>query len=183
MYTFRISLINLKSKCFPKTDPYLLAFSLRKNVAALCSLKRDPSDLQAVHGIRFVNAFLLVVFPQINGTLLRSVCESHTNDRIPWPIVDGHRSSSGHLHRCLLDVQRTADSLFDNWKTAAKAADAPVPRIRRSNDAHRSHFGSSDLVLHVHSAESIVGSPVESGGWSACGYLQAALVEKYAIHS
>lgn len=38
-----------------------MAFSLRKNVRSLCSLKRDPSDIQAVHGIRFVNAFLLVV--------------------------------------------------------------------------------------------------------------------------
>lgn len=30
-------------------------------MSALCSLKRDPNDIQAVHGIRFLNAFLLVV--------------------------------------------------------------------------------------------------------------------------
>lgn len=43
------------------TDPWLVAFSLRKNVNALCSLKRDPSDIQSIHGIRFLNALLLVV--------------------------------------------------------------------------------------------------------------------------
>lgn len=42
-------------------DGYVLAFSLRKNANQLLSTKRSPSDIEVVHGIRFVNAVMLLI--------------------------------------------------------------------------------------------------------------------------
>ncbi|KAK4880106.1 hypothetical protein RN001_008252 [Aquatica leii] len=39
----------------------LVAFSLRKNVSALFSTERTTNDIESVHGIRFINAFMLVI--------------------------------------------------------------------------------------------------------------------------
>lgn len=39
----------------------MTTFSLKKNVASLVSLKREGSDIPSVHGIRFINALMLVV--------------------------------------------------------------------------------------------------------------------------
>ncbi|KAF5287571.1 hypothetical protein FQA39_LY15900 [Lamprigera yunnana] len=40
---------------------FLVAFSFRKNVSALMSVQRSPHDIEAAHGIRFVNAIMLVI--------------------------------------------------------------------------------------------------------------------------
>ena len=39
----------------------LLSFSLPKNWKALVSTKRSPDDIESVHGIRFLNAIMLVL--------------------------------------------------------------------------------------------------------------------------
>lgn len=36
-------------------------FSLKRNVEQLISLKRAPDDIESVHGIRMINAIMLVI--------------------------------------------------------------------------------------------------------------------------
>ncbi|EFA13376.2 hypothetical protein TcasGA2_TC010604 [Tribolium castaneum] len=40
---------------------WMVAFSLRKNWTTLVTIKRSSDDIEAIHGIRFLNAFLLVL--------------------------------------------------------------------------------------------------------------------------
>ncbi|GLV41432.1 drop dead [Carabus blaptoides fortunei] len=40
---------------------YLMAFSLKKNITSLISLKRSEGDIASVHGIRFLNAIMLIM--------------------------------------------------------------------------------------------------------------------------
>lgn len=42
------------------TDERLIVFSLKKNLKALFSLKRPQGDISSVHGIRFLNALMLL---------------------------------------------------------------------------------------------------------------------------
>ncbi|KAF5307726.1 hypothetical protein FQR65_LT06597 [Abscondita terminalis] len=67
----------------------LLAFSLRKNMAALLSTKRTSSDIESVHGIRFINAFMLVIshksmalffIPYVNRTNMSEIMGQ------PWSV-------------------------------------------------------------------------------------------------
>ncbi|KAK5647056.1 hypothetical protein RI129_005520 [Pyrocoelia pectoralis] len=67
-----------------------VAFSLKKNLSALFSTKRPPNDIEAVHGIRFINAFMLVIshksmalffIPYVNRTGM-----SETMGK-PWTVV------------------------------------------------------------------------------------------------
>lgn len=53
----------LMSFCFKwiPSDELLVSFSLWKNTKALFSLERNPSDLSTIHGIRFINAALLLI--------------------------------------------------------------------------------------------------------------------------
>ncbi|KAL5276597.1 hypothetical protein ACFFRR_002050 [Megaselia abdita] len=44
----------------PKPNEWLTAFSLYKNSKWLFSTKSAPGDIEAVHGIRFINAFMLL---------------------------------------------------------------------------------------------------------------------------
>lgn len=59
-----------------------LAFSLRKNVKQLVSMKRSTDDIEVLHGIRFVNAVMLLVahkcmalmfVPYVNRTQMSEV--------------------------------------------------------------------------------------------------------------
>jgi hypothetical protein len=43
------------------TSPAVLAFSLKKNVLKLVSLERGEGDIATVHGIRALNAFMLIL--------------------------------------------------------------------------------------------------------------------------
>lgn len=79
------SILNIKNT---STDPWLVAFSLRKNVLALFSLDRDSSDIQSIHGIRFLNACLLMVShksmalffdPYVNRTQMAEVGRIRAN--------------------------------------------------------------------------------------------------------
>lgn len=51
----------MNNNSFRFADDVLVAFSLWKNTKALISLKRDPSDIGPIHGIRLINAILLVL--------------------------------------------------------------------------------------------------------------------------
>lgn len=60
----------------------MIAFSLRKNYNSLMSTSRSPNDLRAVHGIRFLNALMLILahksialffIPYINRTRMSEV--------------------------------------------------------------------------------------------------------------
>lgn len=42
-------------------DELLVSFSLWKNAKALFNLDRNPSDVSTIHGIRFINAALLLI--------------------------------------------------------------------------------------------------------------------------
>ncbi|KAL1513441.1 hypothetical protein ABEB36_002852 [Hypothenemus hampei] len=42
-------------------NQYITSFSLAKNITSLFIIKKSPGDLQAVHGIRMINAILLVL--------------------------------------------------------------------------------------------------------------------------
>lgn len=46
---------------FHVLDEPLTAFSLLKNAKSLLSMKRETGDISTLHGIRFVNAFLLLM--------------------------------------------------------------------------------------------------------------------------
>lgn len=46
---------------FISSGEWLTTFSLKKNVSSLLSLKREGSDIPSVHGIRFINAAMLVI--------------------------------------------------------------------------------------------------------------------------
>lgn len=41
-------------------DELVLAFSLKKNVSSLFSLNQTEDDIKSVHGIRFLNALMLL---------------------------------------------------------------------------------------------------------------------------
>ncbi|KAG4077902.1 hypothetical protein HA402_013836 [Bradysia odoriphaga] len=71
-------------------NPWLVAFSLRKNLRATFNLKRAPNDIECIHGIRFFNAFLLMVShksmaiffdPYINRTQLSEALGQ------PWTVL------------------------------------------------------------------------------------------------
>lgn len=97
--------------------------------------------------------------------------------------MDSDWSGGGHLHRCVLAVQRTADVLLDNWSTATEPIDAPGARVRWSNHATGTNVGSANPVLYVHFAQSCVGTTMEPSGKSSCRHMQRSLVEKFAFHS
>lgn len=72
------------------SDPWLVAFSIRKNLRATFNLKRTPGDIESIHGIRFFNAFLLMVShksmaiffdPYINRTQLSETLGQ------PWTVL------------------------------------------------------------------------------------------------
>jgi hypothetical protein len=61
------------------------AFSLRKNALALFNLSRSTDDIESVHGVRAVNALLLLVAhksmalffnPYLNRTVMTEVLNS-----------------------------------------------------------------------------------------------------------
>ncbi|XP_018325878.1 nose resistant to fluoxetine protein 6 [Agrilus planipennis] len=45
----------------PGTSEWLLCFSFRKNVKTLFSTKRPSNDIEAIHGVRFLNALCLIM--------------------------------------------------------------------------------------------------------------------------
>ena len=62
-----------KKICSPNffLDDWLVIFSLIKNTKEIISLKEDPNDIKSVHGIRFVNAMLLVFAHKIMAELFK----------------------------------------------------------------------------------------------------------------
>lgn len=65
-------------------DDCVLAFSLRKNFQQLVSMKRSTNDIEVLHGIRFINAFMLLIahkcmalmfVPYVNRTQMSEVWE------------------------------------------------------------------------------------------------------------
>lgn len=42
------------------SDEWLLAFSVTRNVQELLNVDENPNDIQTVHGIRFLNAIVLM---------------------------------------------------------------------------------------------------------------------------
>lgn len=70
-------------------DELLVSFSLMKNSKALFSLQRDPADISTIHGIRFLNAALLLLShksmalfynPHVNRTRMVEVCFTNENN-------------------------------------------------------------------------------------------------------
>lgn len=51
----------LMTLIFNFTDEWITAFSIVKNTKNIFSLKREPGDISAMHGIRFLNAYLLII--------------------------------------------------------------------------------------------------------------------------
>ena len=72
--------------CEPGTHEKLIqSFSLRKNVLALFSMSRSPGDIESIHGIRAINAVLLLIAhkcmalffnPYLNRTVMAEVSHS-----------------------------------------------------------------------------------------------------------
>lgn len=59
---FRIFNVEKRPRAFEIIlDEWIVAFSLRKNVITLISTKRSADDIEAVHGIRFLNAIMLLL--------------------------------------------------------------------------------------------------------------------------
>lgn len=65
------------------SDPWLTVFSLTRNTKEIFKLERDRNDISSVHGIRFLNALMLIVShktmallfnPYINRTAMAEVC-------------------------------------------------------------------------------------------------------------
>lgn len=54
-------LMHTRFFCFPPVGNSYTAFSLSKNIKSLMSMRRDPGDISTIHGIRFLNAFLLLL--------------------------------------------------------------------------------------------------------------------------
>lgn len=68
----------------------LFAFSLRRTVKSLFSLNRAEGDIASVHGIRFLNAFMLIVahkslavffIPYVNRTIMTEIIGK------PWTVL------------------------------------------------------------------------------------------------
>lgn len=68
------------------------AFSLRKNAVALFSLSRSTDDIESVHGVRAINALLLLVAhkcmafffnPYTNRTVMTEVRFIYVSDFSP----------------------------------------------------------------------------------------------------
>lgn len=126
-------------------DELLVSFSLWKNSKALFSLDRSPSDVSTIHGIRFINAALLLIShksmavfynPYINrtkmievkfnpsfeifgGTLtkfkLKRNCKKLCEFSGHWRVYISDCKSSSHLYRCLYNVERSFDVLCHYW--------------------------------------------------------------------
>lgn len=50
----------LINSIFPFLDEWLIAFSLDKNLRWLFNTSSSPDDIEAVHGLRLLNAILLL---------------------------------------------------------------------------------------------------------------------------
>lgn len=75
---------------FFSADEWFTTFSLKKNGKALFSLKRDPDDIPCIHGIRFVNAMMLILAhksmalffqPYVNRTEMTEILGQ------PWTVI------------------------------------------------------------------------------------------------
>lgn len=111
-----------------------MAFSLRKNLKSLLSLERPENDIASVHGIRFLNAFMLIAAhksmalffnPYINRVEMSEVNNisspsSSSASSSPTtlnfvcfvgfgPAVERDRPSGKSIHRSFHNVEWNAD--------------------------------------------------------------------------
>lgn len=71
-------------------DPWLVAFSIRKNLKATFNLKRAPNDIESIHGIRFLNAFLLLVSHKSMAIFFNPyINRTHLSETLgqPWTVL------------------------------------------------------------------------------------------------
>lgn len=189
-------------------DDVLVAFSLWKNTKALISLKRDPSDIGPIHGIRLINAILLVlshktmaVFfnPHVNRTAMIEV-SANSITRCIWSLdrwfdfcfdfIAGFGSIYFRDWTCRSTIygrissdERIADILCNHWQSATQTITTSVPGICWPIHADCADFWCIDSLLHVHFANYRVRSAVEFSCQPTCRKLQTVLVAEFAFHS
>ncbi|KAB0797842.1 hypothetical protein PPYR_08835 [Photinus pyralis] len=82
--------INIAPIDFIISAKLYVAFSLKKNLSALFSTRRSSDDIEALHGIRFINAFMLVIshksmasffVPYVNRTSMSEIMGK------PWTVI------------------------------------------------------------------------------------------------
>lgn len=202
--------INCNNSHLRFTDDLMVAFSLWKNTKSLISLERDQSDIGPIHGIRFINAILLVIShktmaiffnPHVNRTTMIEVSViaaigtgTLSSDDWNWflsidffagigSIYFGDWTCRSIVYGCISSVQRIADILFNHWPIATKTIATVVSRIHWPIHAHRADIWCIDTLLHVHIANNWVRTTVEFGRQSTCWKLQTVLVAKFTLHS
>ncbi|XP_017782884.1 PREDICTED: nose resistant to fluoxetine protein 6-like [Nicrophorus vespilloides] len=97
----------------PKND-WIMAFSLRRNLQSMLSIEKQANDLEAVHGIRFINALMLIFshksmallfLPYTNRTAMSEIIGQ------PWTVI-GRAASLYTDPFIMLSGTLTAYSLF-----------------------------------------------------------------------
>lgn len=172
---------------FSLADELLVSFSLWKNGKALISLERPANDIGTIHGIRLINAFLLLVShktmavfinPQVNRTGMIEVSKSRLSMDVKMAFkvfffcsVVGfrrlhirYRPRSVDLHGRVPADQWPADIIRDRWPPPEKTVAANIPGILRPTVENRAHLRSTDRLLHLHPAAPRVRAAVELGG-------------------
>lgn len=105
---------SLNNKSFLFADDLLVAFSLWKNTKSLISMKRNPSDIGTIHGIRFINAILLVISHKTMAVFFNP----HVNRTTMIEVSFGH-----DIHH--LDMQNKLNSVCRHWVNTFRWLDVP----------------------------------------------------------
>lgn len=74
----------------PDKNEIFVAFSLKKNILSMISIERQGNDLEAVHGIRFINAIMLLLSHKSMALLfLPYVNRTEMSETIgqPWTVI------------------------------------------------------------------------------------------------
>lgn len=121
--------------------------------------------------------------PQIDGSVLPTLCQSHGYEWNPGPALDSDWTSGVPLHRSLYHVKRSPDYLQPVRSLTAWTKAEHYQGVYQSFVAHRSHPGRSHSVLHIHTATARKRSPVESGGDPPRHNMQVVLVAQSIVHS
>lgn len=150
-------------------------------------MKRDPSDIGPIHGIRLINAILLVlshktmaVFfnPHVNRTAMIEVSANTCNLSIVYfdfnfffldlfagfgSIHFGDWTCRSIVYRRISSDERFADILCNHWSNATQTIATYIARVHWPIYADRADFRCIDTLLHVHIANNRFRSAVEFG--------------------
>lgn len=151
-----------------------MSFSLWKNSKALFSLERSSGDISTIHGIRFINAALLLLShksmaiffnPHMNRTRMIEVNDILIFNRhnlflfqftIFFDFATGYRwlcisdwSCSSSLYRCIYYVERFINIIHNNWPIESESITTHSTRIFQSILTYCSNAWCIDFILHI----------------------------------